>query len=153
MALIKVDLDLYSTDNYNSRKRAEKNGYLNIKKRDCHNLQFRPNCIGTQYQGPHQIVFELVEPGLKFCGLEDESTPGFIWIGSNPGPVMDIEMKDNGRLIWINNHHKKSRPDSDHTSGEWHYQLFAKNVDGDIYGIPWTSCNGRGSSNPSIKNV
>ncbi|HWU78013.1 MAG TPA: hypothetical protein VN043_16060, partial [Rhodanobacter sp.] len=132
--------------------RAEKNGYLNIKKRECYKLSFMPNMIGISYQGPHVIVFEVVEPGLKFCDLDDESTPGFIWIGKNPGAIMDIEMKDNGRLIHVMNHHTTSHPDPNHTCGEWHYQLFAKNLSGDIYGIPWTSCNGPSDSNPSIKN-
>lgn len=152
MSLIKVDVDLYSSGSASSQPGTKKNGYLSIKKRELCELTFAPNVIGESYQGHHLIVFEMTDDELKFCDLEDQTAPGFMWIGNSPGPIMDVERKDNGRLIHLRNHHAKTHPHPDHTCGHWYYQLSAKNVHGDVYSIPLTSSNGPGDANPSIKN-
>jgi len=155
MINIEVAIDLYTAGNDNSQKRATKNGFLDIKDKSLHHLEFDNNHSGYPPDSPdlpHIIQFKLAPPDLTFCALDDDKTPGFIWIGAHPGAIMDVTRDPSGRVITILNHHRASHPSPNHTSGHWHYQLFAKSPSDDIYGIPWTSCNGPGDSNPSIKN-
>ena len=147
----RIDLYLYSTEKDKS-KRASKDGYLEIRDPNCYHIQFEQSVRRDAYGNatgpgePHEIAFVLNDAGLHFCSLDDERNPGIIWIGQDPGFVM--VPYTNGNVLHITNRHFR-----DDTRGHWHYQLFAQNDRGDIYGIPWTSCNGRGDSNPSIKNV
>ena len=160
MSQYRVVIDLYSPGENKSQKRANKSGFLDVRDRSLYHLEMPANALRSgpaadtyTYAGPHIIEFVLGDDKLVFCALEDEHTPGFIWLGENPGEIMDITTGKDGKSIVIINKHSTPRHLTNHTCGHWHYQLFAKNAHDDIYGIPWTSCNGRGSSNPSIKNV
>lgn len=156
-----VNVSLYSSGGNNSQRRAEKNGYLEIRERSSHHLEFTPNVLKENgvvlFKKPHEIKFVLTEGDLTFCDLGDDRNPGFIWtgrwLGNDPGQIFDnIKRSDDGKSISMKNNHFVPESEPNHTCGHWHYQLFACNSSGDIYGIPWTSCNGSADSNPSIRN-
>lgn len=147
---VNIDVTLYQAGGRNSASRAGKNGFLDIPNRDHHHLEIPAFPVPV-----HNIQFHLKPADLTFCALDDEKTPGLIWVGGDPGNIMDVVMLPGGHVIMIINKHFAPPGQQAHSYGHWHYQLFAQNNAGDIYGIPWTSCNGGGpaSANPSIKNV
>ena len=149
-----VEVELYSIGKDKSQKRAEADGYLDIKNRDLFHLNFPASVYPDMTpEAPHLIRFFLNDANLAFCGIDDVNTPGFLWLGDNPGGIMQFGPEGDHCIVVINRHHRPSNLPN-HTCGHWYYQLFAKNIhNGNIYGIPWTSCNGSASANPSIKNT
>lgn len=158
---VEVNVSLYSSGSNKSQRRADKNGYLEINDHSLHHLEFTPSYLKQDgqvlYKKAHNIKFVLPEGDLTFCDLGDDRNPGFTWtgrwLGNDPDRIFaNINRSDDGKSISMQNNHYFPASEPNHTCGHWHYQLFAFNSSGDIYGIPWTSCNGPADSNPSIKN-
>lgn len=94
----------------------------------------------------------LIFPPLSFCAMDNENNPGFIWIGKTPKESIFSIARTSDTEITVTNKHFKRASETDHTCGEWFYQIFAQDKAGKIFGMPWTTCNGPGDSNPSIRN-
>ncbi|MHA6205768.1 hypothetical protein ACXU4B_15185 [Dyella soli] len=99
----------------------------------------------------HTITWTLAgnAAGGEFCALDDEETPGFLWLMKTPSEKIFHKLQRIGKdtLTIHNHHHDKS------SEGTWHYQLFARFGD-KVYGVPLTYACGKASSpNPTIKNT
>lgn len=138
-----IELTKYPADHSTPATGQTKNGFLDMETPN------RTLELDVDAENRHYIEFRLSGESLSFCSISHATHPAFKWIGTPPGNFITSPSTDpnNRKRMYLNNHHT-----GDESKGTWHYQIFAEDSEGNIFGIPLTTSNGPGDANPSIKN-